>query len=121
LSTAKKEPCRGLLVVIAIVSCRIAGCLAALKIHGCGRPISRATRIRRTWNVSCIYAVLVGKRGVSEMISTRMFVFAALVAFWILGLTSELDSARATTAYLLISLVLLISTAAFKTLRPAAE
>ena len=55
------------------------------------------------------------------MISTRMFVFAALTAFWILGLTSELDSARATTAYLLISLVLLISTAAFKTLRPAAE
>jgi hypothetical protein len=50
-----------------------------------------------------------------------MFVFAALVAFWILGLTSELDSSRATTAYLLISLVLLISTAAFKTLRPAAE
>jgi hypothetical protein len=55
------------------------------------------------------------------MVSTRMFVFAALVAFWILGLTSELDSARATTAYLLISLVLLISTAAFKTLRPTAE
>ena len=56
-----------------------------------------------------------------EMISTRMFVFAALVAFWILGLASEFDSARATTAYLLISLVLLISTAAFKSLRPAAE
>lgn len=55
------------------------------------------------------------------MISTRMFVFAALAAFWILGLASELDSARATTAYLLISLVLLISTAAFRTLRPAAE
>jgi hypothetical protein len=55
------------------------------------------------------------------MISTRMFVFAALVAFWILGLASEFDSARATTAYLLISLVLLISTAAFKSLRPAAE
>jgi hypothetical protein len=50
-----------------------------------------------------------------------MFVFAALVAFWILGLVSEFDSERATTAYLLISLVLLISTAAFKTLRPAAE
>jgi hypothetical protein len=50
-----------------------------------------------------------------------MFVFAALVAFWILGLVSEFGSARATTAYLLISLVLLISTAAFRTLRPAAE
>ena len=55
------------------------------------------------------------------MISTRMLVFAALVAFWILGLVSELDSARATTAYLLISLILLISMAAFRTLRPAAE
>ena len=55
------------------------------------------------------------------MISTRMFVFAALAAFWILGLVSELDSGRATTAYLLISLILLISTAAFRTLRPAAE
>jgi hypothetical protein len=55
------------------------------------------------------------------MISTRMFVFAALAAFWILGLTSELDSARAITAYLLISLVMLISTVAFRTLRPAAE
>jgi hypothetical protein len=50
-----------------------------------------------------------------------MFVFAALVAFWILGLISEFGSARATTAYLLISLVLLISTAAFRTLRPAAD
>jgi hypothetical protein len=50
-----------------------------------------------------------------------MWVFAALVAFWILGLVSELDSAHATTAYLLISLILLISTAAFRTLRPAAE
>ena len=55
------------------------------------------------------------------MISTRSFVLAALVAFWILGLVSELNSTRATTAYLLISLVLLISTAAFRTLRPAAD
>lgn len=55
------------------------------------------------------------------MISTRMLVLAALIAFWILGLVSELDSARATTAYLLISLVLLGSTAAFRSLRPAAD
>ncbi len=55
------------------------------------------------------------------MISTRMFVFAALAAFWILGLWSELDSARATTAYLLISLILLLSTAALRTLRPARQ
>ena len=52
------------------------------------------------------------------MISTRMFVFAALIAFWILGLLSELDSARATTAYLLLSLLLLASAAAVRTLRP---
>jgi hypothetical protein len=50
-----------------------------------------------------------------------MFVFAALAAFWILGLWSELDSTRATTAYLLISLILLLSTAAVRTLRPAAD
>jgi hypothetical protein len=55
------------------------------------------------------------------MLSTKMFVLAALVALWVLGLASELDSARATTAYLLISLVLLGSTAAFRTLRPAGE
>ena len=55
------------------------------------------------------------------MISTRMIVSAALVAFWVLGLISELDSTRATTAYLLISLVMLLSLAAFRSLRPAAE
>ncbi len=55
------------------------------------------------------------------MISTRTFVYAALAAFWILGLIGQLDSSRATTAYVLISLILLLSTAAFRTLRPAAE
>jgi hypothetical protein len=50
-----------------------------------------------------------------------MFVLAALAAFWILGLVGELDSARATTAYLLISLVLLLSTVAWRTMRPAAD
>ena len=53
------------------------------------------------------------------MISTRMFVLAVLVAFWIFGLVSQLDSLRATTTYLLLSLLLLVSTAALRTLRPA--
>ena len=52
------------------------------------------------------------------MISTRMFVFAALAAFWILGLMNQLDSARATTTYLLFSLLMLASTAALRALGP---
>jgi hypothetical protein len=41
------------------------------------------------------------------MISMRSVVFVALSAFWIMGFVSELDSARATTTYLIISLLLL--------------
>jgi len=51
------------------------------------------------------------------MLSTRSVVFAALSAFWIMGFVSELDSARATTTYLIISLLLL---ALMAVLRPAA-
>jgi len=50
------------------------------------------------------------------MLSMRIVVFAALSAFWIMGFVSELDSARATTTYLLISLVLL---ALMALIRPA--
>jgi hypothetical protein len=51
------------------------------------------------------------------MISMRRVVFVALSAFWIMGFVSELDSARATTTYLIISLLLL---ALMAVLRPAA-
>jgi hypothetical protein len=41
------------------------------------------------------------------MRSIKSVVVAALGAFWIMGFVSELNSARATTTYLLISLLLL--------------
>jgi len=41
------------------------------------------------------------------MFSTRIVVFTALGAFWIMGFVSELNSARAIKTYLLISLLML--------------
>jgi uncharacterized membrane protein len=52
----------------------------------------------------------------SVMLSMRSIILAVLSAFWVMGFISELDSARATTTYLLISLMLL---ALMALIRPA--